>query len=68
MRWADALVNMSLITSFNIADCNMGGSIVSNGLLRMPNLEVLALVSNPLNGTLPPEAWLIDPTDSIGYL
>ena len=56
--WADTLVNMSRI-SFNIANCDMGGRIVSNTLLKMPNLEAFALVSNPLVGTLPSQVGLL---------
>ena len=59
IHWAGTLVNMSGILSFNIAFCGMRGNIVSNALVRMPNLEVLSLYSNPLGGTLPSEVGLL---------
>ena len=59
VRWAGTLVNMSRIRSFNIANCSMRGNIVSNALLMMPLLETMALLSNPLGGTLPSEIGLL---------
>ena len=59
IRWAGTFVNMSHIITFNIVDCDMGGNIVSNALLKMPNLEKFALLSNPMEGTLPSEVGLL---------
>ena len=59
IRWAGTFVNMSHINNFNIVECDIGGNIVSNALLKMPNLEKFALLSNPMEGTLPSEVGLL---------